>query len=260
MIGIDRLAYHSNLRKTDPVQKLFFAVLSLGVCLWADSIPISLAVLGMMIWKTARKGGIPLSYILKLLLIPMAFLVIGVLTVAVNAANNPDLFWCSLTLAGVRFGITHTGAQTAASLFFKALGAVSCLYYLSLTTPMVDILAGLSRLKVPKLLLDLMGLTYRFIFVLLETAETIITAQRARLGYATLSTGFRSLGALTSSLFLLAYRRFDQVYTALEMRGYEGELNPLDVVYEQRWSGYLSALLVNGLLIAAALWLHKGGF
>jgi cobalt/nickel transport system permease protein len=128
---------------------------------------------------------------------------------------------------------------------------------------MVDLLALLLRLKVPKLLVELMGLIYRFIFVLLETADTMFTAQNSRLGYSSLSTGYRSLGALASTVFIRAYKRSDELYTALESRGYEGELNVLDEPFETHWIKYIVPIVINLLLIITTLFLRRfftGGF
>ncbi|MCR4435101.1 MAG: cobalt ECF transporter T component CbiQ [Clostridiales bacterium] len=253
MINIDNYAYLSKLKKTDPMQKLLFALLTLGVCLWANSIAISVLVLFIMGWVTVCRGGTPPALFMKLLLVPMSFLVIGVLTIAVNASDNPGVFIFSVYAAGTHIGVSLAGIHNAVRLFFKALGAVSCLYYLSLSTPMVDLLGALRRLKVPKLLVELMGLIYRFIFVLLETADTMHTAQDSRLGYSSLSSGYRSLGALASTLFIRAYKRSDELYTALEARGYDGELNVLEEPFNVRWTGYAAAVLVNLALILAAL-------
>lgn len=262
MIHIDRLAYSSKLKKKDPMEKLFFAVLTLGVCLWADWIPVSVAVLLIMGCMTVLRGGIPFRFFVKLLLVPMSFLLIGVLTIAVNVSNNPELFLVSLPLAGTRVGVSSYGLYNAVRLFLKAAGAVACLYYLSLNTPMVALLSALKRLKVPKLLIEMMGLVYRFIFVLLETADTMFASQHSRLGYASLSSGYRSLGVLASTLFIRAYKRSDQLYTALEARGYEGELSVLEEPYEKHWTGYFVPLVVNVILVVT--WFlfkqHTGGY
>jgi len=257
MISIDKYAYMSKLKSKDPIQKIIFAILTLGVCLWANSPAISLAVLFIMGWVTVVKGGIPFLFFIKLMLVPMSFLVIGVLSVAFNVSTEPEAFLASVPLAGVWIGVSKAGLHQAVLLFFKALGAVSCLYYLSLGTPMIDLLAALRRLKVPRIMVELMGLVYRFIFVLLETAETIFTAQNSRLGYASLSAGFRSLGGLVSSLFIRAYKRSDELYTALEARGYDGELNVLEEYHERHWTGYIPPLAANAFLIAAALLLRR---
>ncbi len=249
MINIDQYAYISALRRKDPLQKVFFALLTLGVCIWADSTVISVTVLAIMWGITVFTGRIPSRVFARLLLIPMLFLVVGVLTVPVNVSQNRDEFLFSFSLYGIYVGVSGTGIINAARLFFKALGASSCLYYLSLNTPMVSLLSALSRLKLPKLLIELMGLVYRFIFVLLETANTIFTAQNSRLGYSSLSSGHHSLASLATTLFMRAYKRSEELYTALESRGYDGELKVIEEKYETGWTEYIAAVLINFLLI-----------
>lgn len=250
---IDQFAYQSRLKRQDPKFKLLFALLTMGVCLWANSVLISLGVLGIMTGVTVKKGGIPLMFWLKLLLIPIAFLILGTISIAVSVSPNKTIFLVSLAVAKLQIGITPVGLTTAGHLFFKSLGAVSCLYYLSLTTPIIDLLQLLRRLKVPQLLVELMGLIYRFIFVLSETAAQMVTAQNSRLGYANLSVGYRSLGTLTATLFIRAYQRSTQLYTALEARGYDGELNVLEETFETHWSDYVRIVGINLFLILGTL-------
>lgn len=256
MLNIDQFAYASKLKQQDPREKLFFAFLTLGVCLWANSALVSLLIICIMGWVTVCKGGTPLPVFLKLLAVPMSFLLIGLLTIAVEFSGDPRPFILWAPVFGKYLGITNAGIHTAAVLFFKALGAVSCLYYLSLNTPLVDLLSALGKLKCPKLLTELMGLMYRFIFILLETVETMLTAQQARLGYSGISAGYRSLGALVSTLFIQAYKRADELYTALEARGYEGGLNVLGETFRTRWTGYFVPVAVNIFLVFAALLLR----
>ncbi len=257
MINIDKYAYISKLKQTAPMKKLFFALLTLGVCLWANSVIVSILVLLMMGWITVYKGGTPFALFFKLLLVPMSFLVIGVLTIGINVSDNQSAFLFSVSVLGTHIGVSQAGIQNATRLFFKALGAVSCLYYLSLSTPMVDLLAVLRRLKVPKLFVELMGLIYRFIFVLLETADTMFTAQNSRLGYSSLTSVYRSLAALASTLFIRAYKRSDELYTALEARGYDGELNVLEEPFQTHITEYIAPVVINLFLILTTLFLRR---
>ncbi len=257
MFNMDKYAYASALKGKAPMEKLAFALLTMGVCLWATSIPISLAVVLIMSWVTIHRGGTPFPVLIKLMLVPAAFLVIGVLAIAFGAAGDQSVFLASAPIAGMYIGVTKAGVATATGLFFRAMGAVSCLYYLALSTPITDILSAMKRLGCPKLLLELMGLIYRCIFVFLETAETMVTAQDSRLGYRSLKTGMRSLGALGSTLFIRAYKHSEDLYTALEARGYEGELKVLEEPFQSSVKGYIVPLLVNLLLVAAALYLKS---
>lgn len=262
MINIDKYAHISKLKHTAPMKKLVFSMLSLGTCLWADSIIVSILVLLVMGWLTVLKGGIPIGLFIKLMLVPASFLVIGVLTIGISVSVSNDAFLFSLHGFGMYMGVTQASIQKALHLFFKSLGAVSSLYYLSLSTPMVDLLAALGKLKVPKLLTELMGLIYRFIFVLLETTETMFTAQNSRLGYSDLFTSYRSLAALASTLFIRSYKRADDLYTALETRGYDGELNVLEEEYAAKWTEYIPPVMLNVFFIVIALILKRylGGF
>lgn len=245
MIYIDKYAYISKLKNQDPMYKFIFCMLTLGMCLWANSIIVSFMVLFIMGWYTVCKGGIPFTLFMKLLVLPMSFLIIGVLTIGINVSEKQSVFLFYISAFGTNIGVSQTGIQSAMRLFFRALGAVSCLYYLSLSTPMVDILQVLGKLRIPKLFIELMGLIYRFIFVLLETADIMFTAQKSRMGYSSFSSGYRSLAALASTLFIRSYKRSDELYTALEARGYDGELNVLEEYFETERLQYVAPIIIN---------------
>jgi len=257
MISIDQYAYLSKLKSQDPMVKLVFCLMTIGVCLWADSMIVAVLILIVMGWYTVCKGGIPFFLWTRLMMIPSSFLMIGVVTIAIHASADPNVFMISIPAAGTYIGVSQNGLQSAARIFMKALGAVSCLYYLSLNTPMVDLLQALGKLGVPKLFTELMGLIYRFIFVFLETADRMVTAQKSRLGYESPRSGYRSLAALAATLFIRAYQRADELYTALEARGYEGEIKVLDTSFNRdRWA-YLTPVAVNLALAAIALFLRR---
>jgi len=180
---------------------------------------VSVLVILVTAGVVVLKGSIPLRFYLKLMLLPLAFLLLGTVTVAINEVRDPaDMLW-GMPVAALTVGITGKSLNTAATLFLRALAAVSCLYFLSLTTPLVEIISVLRKLRFPELFLELMSLVYRYIFVLLETAEKIYTSQSARLGYADLRKGYQSTGQLAASLFIRSYRRYLDLYTTLEARG-----------------------------------------
>lgn len=262
MFNIDKYAYTSALKSRAPIEKLFSALLTMGVCLWADSIPISLTIAFIMSWVTLRKGRTPFHVFLKLMIVPAAFLIIEVLAIAFGMDNEQSGFLFNIPISGIYLGVTKAGAEKAAGIFFRTMGAVSCLYYLTLSTPIIDILSVLRRLSCPKLLVELMSLIYRCIFVFLETAETMITAQNSRLGYRSLKIGLHSMGALGSMLFIRAYRHSEALYTALEARGYDGELKVLEEPFQSSLKGYMPALLLNLVLVAATVYIRRkgGGF
>ncbi len=257
MLSIDKYAYNSKIKDTDPLEKLFFAMLTLEVCICADWWVVSIAVLVIMTWMIVHKSGMSFNNYLKLMLLPGIFLILSLPAVSLGISTDIGRFLLSVPIFHSHFGISKAGLFLALNLLVKAVAAVSCLYFLALTTPMVDMLTAFRRLKFPELLLDLTSLIYRFIFILLETTEAIFTAQNSRLGYINLSSGYRSLSMLVSNLFIRSYKRAGELYTALECRGYDGELKVLTEKYPVKWANYMIAVVINLILIFAILLYKK---
>jgi cobalt/nickel transport system permease protein len=81
----------------------------------------------------------------------------------------------------------------------------------------------------------------------------MVIAQDSRLGYSSVASSYRSLGAVISSLFLKAYKKSEDLYTALEARGYEGELVVIEKSFRKSFGGYFIPVIINVGLIAIAL-------
>ena len=138
---------------------------------------------------------------------PLAFLVIGGITILIHSYPAGTPVWPPSPWGSGCGALTAAALSQAARLFCKALGAVGCMYFLSLNTPITDLTMALEKLHVPKLLVELMELIYRFIFVLAETASNIRLAQESRLGYQGFRRSLTSLGTLSSMVFLRAWRK-----------------------------------------------------
>ena len=178
MITIDKLCYHSKLRYENAGEKFAFAVITLCICVMSRSIAVACIVLAVTGILAVWKGGIPVSRYLRFLTVPLAFLFLSTVAIMFNIKKAP------LDLFAIPVGNWYVTASTdsffyALQLILTALGAVSCLYFLSFTTPMPDILEVLRKLHCPGLLIELMLLIYRFIFILLDTASAISTPRTA---------------------------------------------------------------------------------
>lgn len=257
-MGTDRYAYRSKLRCVDPMPKLFFSLVTMIVCLFCESVLVGVGTLLIVCALNIILGGHETRVLLRFLRIPIAFLAIGCLTIIFRPLSAGADALISVRLFG-RFpwGITAEYLNTGFMVFFKAMGTISCMYFLSFNTPMTDIVLALERLHVPKLFVELMELIYRFIFVLTETADKIRTAQESRLGYDGFRKSINSLGALASMVFLRAWRRGDRVWSALESRGYTGTLNTLPQQYNSGKSIYLYTAAV-AIAQLAILLLERG--
>ena len=137
--------------------------------------------------------------------------------------------------------------DTALHLATRALGGTAALDFLVLTTPLVDIVELLRRLRIPSVLIDIVALTYRFIFILLESLDRMHNAQDSRLGYSSFGNAVKSAGLLGSRLFVDAYHRGKRLEVALESRCYSGDLRVLAASYRTD-----RALWWMGVAIAAS--------
>lgn len=252
MKDIDKYAYTSHLRPIDPTQKVLFTLLILMTCLCAKSILMFVSVIILMGYLTVYKGRTAMSLYLKLMAVPLTFLILSIITLIFEFSKDPSIYLTFIKIGSFYVGITSTSLQTVCILFFKVFASVSCLYFLCLSTPMTDLLSVFEKFKCPSFLIEIMSLIYRFIFVLIDTAYTMHTAQASRLGYINFKTGIHSLGMLLSTILIRTLRMNNNLYTALECRGYTGSLKVLSEDVHEKVS-YLYFLLVELLLIGLML-------
>lgn len=253
MISIDKLAYVSELRKVNPMEKFMFSILTMILCISLNNIVYSILVVLFMAAITIFKGKIPAKSYGELILIPLVFLIIGIVTIAINTVGDSKEILFSFHIFNIKLGCTKTSFLMASKIFFKALASVSCLYFLALTTPVFEILTVLRKFKAPKLFVELMGLVYRFIFVLLDTANMIFISQNSRLGYSKISTGYNSLGKLVTSLFISSYKRSQDIYTAMESRCYDGEINLIEDNFKISYRNIFIIIIVEVILVTISL-------
>ena len=128
-----------------------------------------------------------------------------------------DIF--GLTLAGHRDGLVN-----GLTIAVRIIGAVSVVAVLGFATPFTELMAGLSWFRIPKGFIEILMFAYRYIFVLLEEAMVIYSAQKNRLGYSSVRRGLSSFGVLTGSLTLKAFEHSQNTTVAMVQRGYDGNL------------------------------------
>ena len=231
MLSIDTYAYTNRLKKTHPIEKTLFALIPLLTCLTFEEISLYLFVIVSMTSLTVVAAGIPAKFYLKVLTLPLPFVFMGVLTVIVNFSVDPSVFDFYINLFSVSFGVTWKSIQAGMVIFFRTYSCVSCLYFLSLTTPMVDITWVMRKMKVPAIFIEILSIIYRFIFELLDTAFLIKISQESRLGYVGIKRSWRSLGLLISNVFVKCFQHYKELTVAMESRLYNGEFKVLEEQY-----------------------------
>lgn len=259
MMIIDKLAYSSRLRYKSPFLKFAFSVGALLICVGARSFAVSFIILLMMGCLTVFYSRTSFSRYCRLMIAPFAFLAMGTVAIAVNYTAEPmDLF--SVSIGTHYLAVSWYSLLYALRLIAVSLASVSCLYFLTLTTPMLDILTVLKRLHCPWIIIELMMLIYRYIFVLLDMGLAVTTAQNCRLGNRDLKTSIDSVGQMLSVLLVRALSKSSLLFDAMESRCYDGQIRVLDEsrpAQVKEWLAVAAALLL--LLLAAAVCRYNGG-
>ena len=144
--------------------------------------------------------------------------------------------------------VSEAGLATFALVTAKAtIGAFSAVL-LGATTGFPDILHGLERLRVPRLLTVIAAFMYRYVFVIADEARRMRAALAAR-AYRPRHLGqLAAIGRLVTALFLRSYERGERVYLAMLARGYRGTMPRLAALAFRRADVVFVAALAGALV------------
>ncbi|HLP91014.1 MAG TPA: cobalt ECF transporter T component CbiQ [Nostocaceae cyanobacterium] len=227
-IQIDTLAYTNRLRLLVPQQKLGLAVALFIIAAFAHPPTQILIAVWLSIWIVVY-AGIPAKIYLKLVYIACLFWLTSLPALMINGVGITDLDLIKNdTVTGVELGayflyISKQGIAQSGIILARAMASLCCLYFIMFTIPFTELLQILRRLGFPALFTDLLLLIYRFIFVLLNTANELWIAQKSRSGYRTFKISMNSLSLLIGQLFKRTFINYQQMSLTLASRGFNGE-------------------------------------
>jgi cobalt/nickel transport system permease protein len=116
------------------------------------------------------------------------------------------------------------GPAAALALAGRATAGLLCLLLFAATTPLADTLPRLARLGVPPAVVDVAGLVYRLLFLLLDRIAAVRAAQAGRLGFRSFHTAYRSVAGQAGAVFVSAFDRARRMEQGLALRGEPGSL------------------------------------
>ena len=249
-LGIDALAYSSRMRSWNAGYKVLLATICLILCIAFNNIYVSIAVILMMGYLTVVIGELEFDHYISMMTIPIVFMVVGAITIAIGYSLKP-IGEYNLHVFGLFYIYwSRKSLLMAAVLILKAFGAVSCLYMMTLTTPLTELVSVLRKVHLPKLIVELMNMIYRYIFIMLDTYGRLKNSAESRLGYCDFKTSCYSFGQIASNLFIVSLKKANAYYNALEARCYDGELNFLEEEKPVRtWQIALAFAFVSALCL-----------
>jgi cobalt/nickel transport system permease protein len=223
---LDDYAQSNALRDTNPRLKLLLGLGAILLCV-SSATPIApLFIAFTMSLIIVRLAKIPWRFYSTLLLIPLSFALLSAIVVAFMTGTGDQLF--AINVFGLNLGISVDGANLALLLIARTFGGMCSLFFIALTTPMIEIFSELKSLRVPETVIDLSMMIYRYIFVFLDQATVIHNAQVMRLGDAGIKKSLNSFAMLSSVLFLRAWEQGERLIIAMDARCYNGKLNIME--------------------------------
>lgn len=220
----------SFIHRMDPKAKIILAVFYMVLLFLINSLA-SYVIVSVFTLLILLSCGVPVRLILKGIK-PMVFIL--VFTAVMNLFMTPGDKIFSLDVFGVfEFSMSKQGVRTAILMVIRLLYLLLSTSVLTLTTTPLKLTDGIERLLRPLSVIKvpaheiamMMTIALRFIPTLADETDKIIKAQKAR-GADFESGGLikraKSLIPILVPLFISAFRRADELATAMEARCYRG--------------------------------------
>ena len=250
------------IHRLDPRTKLLFTILYI-VALFSAKGGAAYAVLFLTLCACIAVSKIRPKTILRGMR-PILFIII--LTAVLNIFYTPgDPIWQWKFLK-----ITVEGLWAAFFMVLRISFLITCTFMLTYTTSPIMLTDGLEKLLGPLKkvhvpvheLSMMMSIALRFIPTLIEETDKIMSAQKAR--GADFDTGnlfqkAKALVPLLVPLFISAFRRADELATAMECRCYHGGEGRTRLRQLRFRGSDIAALVLGAALVAVVLILRALG-
>ena len=211
-------------------------MMTLGFIFATTSIPpgkwTGFAAMLILVWFAVGVSRVGFFRVFQRSLVAIPFILIALPTVFTKP--GAPLFELDLAL----FALTGTqeGLDFFISVLLKSWASVTAAVVLTATTPPLRLLEALRSLRIPAVLVAIVMLMYRYLFVLVEEAQSMMRARAARSAAIGPKSGgslvwrAKSAGGMAGSLFIRTLDRSERIYMAMVARGYDGTLRQADAI------------------------------
>jgi cobalt/nickel transport system permease protein len=150
--------------------------------------------------------------------------------------------------------VTRQGMLTAVTFIGRVSASVSLAVLLTLTTLWSELLQALRVLKVPRIFILILGMTYRYIILLVHTVYDIHVARKSRtLHYGPTGSEQRWVASRMGYLLKRTYTMSQDVHSAMLSRGFSGDVRTLNASairgYDYAWSLFVIFICAVALVL-----------
>ncbi len=153
-------------------------------------------------------------------------------------------------------GVTRQGLYAAVMLVARVETAVTLTTILVLCTPWAQILKSLRSLHLPREIVMMLAMAYRYIFLLAETANQMFESRESRrVGVLRGPEQRRMVGQTAGVLMSKSMDLSQEVFLAMQSRGYRGDV--LIVAEQHMQAGDFVALVAAAVVAVLAIWIGR---
>jgi cobalt/nickel transport system permease protein len=191
----------------------------------------------------AAAAGIALRFLACRTLIEVPFLVFALLLPLMGPAPDVDVAGVAVSEPGLWAGWNIAVKGTLGVLAAAVLGG---------STPVPEMLRGLERLRVPRVLVAIAGFMVRYLDVVVAEAGRMRVARVSRGDDPRWLWQARATASTAGTLFVRSYERGERVHLAMLARGYEGVMPALHT-HRAPPSAWATAAIVPLTAVAVAI-------
>ena len=231
MFGQDIAERPGLLQRIDPRVKLLSLLALLIAASVVRNIEVLLAAYALTL-VVAAVSNVPVWFFIKRvwLFVPI-FTGIVVLPATLSIITPGEIVVPLWTWQGTQVGVTAQGLAAAGLIVSRVALSISLVVLLTLTTPWVELLAALRSLGVPRMFVLVVGMAYRYIFLLLGSITDMYESRRARtVGAVKHDKAAREFVSSTAGALLgKSHALSEEVHQAMTARGFRGDAKTLRV-------------------------------
>ncbi len=260
--------YHNGtslIHQLDPRVKLVF---TLAFIVTASLLPFgawaAYILLLAIVFSVELLSDLGIRYVLKRAFLATPF----VLAAFPLIFTVPGVPLFSFSIGPWTLTVTLEGVERLLSIAFKSWVAVQMAIVLAATTSFPQLLQAMRGIGIPRLLVAIIGLMWRYIFVLVDEVLRLLRARAARSGASpeigkrvggSIAWRARTTGGMAGNLMMRGFERGDRIYAAMSARGYDGEVRafPLPPVPRIQWLGLGGAIFVLLLILSLGILLTR---
>ena len=177
--------------------------------------------------------------------LPLYSIIIGIM-ISLSKVSFMDLFKRSLIGLPISLCIGFSNLLFI-TIIIKNILCLMAVFLLMATTKFDSITCELVHLKIPSIFVLQLVMIYRYIFVLVEEALTMIQAYQLK-NPQSKGIAFKDMGSFVGSLLVRSFERSNEVYNAMKCRGFDVKqayLNYVDFEIEN----YFLLMMAVGVLM-----------